>query len=237
MPSMNKKLDGPSLMVLRKCLLLKDLDEEQFLSIAAISHQVELGEHESLFLQGEELTSIYLQISGNIKLFRLTPSGNEKIMDLIRPGQTFAEAALFMGGSRYPVNATAVSPSVIVAIDAKGYRKTMASSIKLCMNLLARMSSRLHWMVNEVDRLTLHNATFRLIDFLLNQVVSENGASEEIHLDVPKHVIASRLSMKPETLSRTLKQLVQKKLIAVHDSHVELLDIEEMRNLISLECE
>ena len=224
-------------MALRKCLLLKDLDEEQFLSIAAISHQVELGEHQALFLQGEELTSIYLQISGNIKLFRLTPSGNEKIMDLIRPGQTFAEAALFMGGSRYPVNATAVSPSVIVAIDAKGYRQIMASSIKLCMNLLARMSSRLHWMVNEVDRLTLHNATFRLIDFLLNQVVSENGACEEIHLDVPKHVIASRLSMKPETLSRTLKQLVQKKLIAVHDSHVELLDIEEMRNLISLECE
>ena len=234
---MNKKLDGPSLAALRKCLLLKDLDQEQFLSVAAISHQVKLGEHEALFLQGDELTSIYLLISGNMKLFRLTPSGNEKIMDLIRPGQTFAEAALFLGGSRYPVNATAVSPSVVVAIDAKGYMQTMESSIKLCMNLLARMSSRLHWMVNEVDRLTLHNATFRLIDFLLNQVVSKDGTSGQIHLDVPKHVIASRLSMKPETLSRTLKQLVQRKLIAVHDSHVELLDVEEMRNLISLECE
>ncbi len=237
MPSMNKKLDGPSLTALRKCLLLKDLDQEQFLSIAAISHQVELGEHESLFLQGEELSSIYLLISGNMKLFRLTPSGNEKIMDLIRPGQTFAEAALFLGGSRYPVNATAVSAAVVVAIDARGYKQTMESSIKLCMNLLARMSARLHWMVNEVDRLTLHNATFRLIDFLLNQVVSEGGASGQIHLDVPKHVIASRLSMKPETLSRTLKQLVQRKLIAVHDSHVELLEVEEMRNLISLESE
>ncbi|MEN8214692.1 MAG: Crp/Fnr family transcriptional regulator [Pseudomonadota bacterium] len=234
---MNKKLDELSLMALRRCLLLKDLEQEQFLSIAAISHLVELGEHESLFLQGDELSSIYLLISGNIKLFRLTPSGNEKIIDLIRPGQTFAEAALFMGGSRYPVNATAVSSSVVVAIDARGYKQTMESSVKLCMNLLARMSSRLHWMVNEVDRLTLHNATFRLIDFLLNQVVSEESSSEEIHLDVPKHVIASRLSMKPETLSRTLKQLVQRKLIRVHDSHVELLDVKELRDLIQLECQ
>lgn len=234
---MTSKLDGDNLAALRRCMLLEDLDEEQFLAIARISRLVELREHESLFLQGDELSAIYLLVSGNVKLFRLTASGNEKIIDLISPGQTFAEAVLFLGGACYPVNATAVSASVVIAIDAQGYRQTMESSVKLCMNLLARMSARLHWMVNEVDRLTLHNATFRLVDFLLAQTLSGGVDNEKIHLDVPKHMIASRLSMKPETLSRTLKQLVQRGLIAVHDSHVVLLDVDEMRKLISLECE
>ncbi len=220
---------------MRRCVLLQPLETEQFDAIVKTSHAMQLAENSILFQQGAELTDIYFVISGGIKLQRLAPSGDEKVIEIIRPGQTFAEAVLFMGGSRYPVSAVAVSPTVVISIQAETYLKHLNDSNGLCLNLLGRLSQKLHWMVNEVDRLTLHNATFRLVDYLLNHISENENGRIDINLAAPKNVIASRLSIKPETLSRTLKDLSTQGLIKLDGSQIELLDIDSLRKLISLE--
>jgi CRP-like cAMP-binding protein len=88
--------------------------------------------------------------------------------------------------------------------------------------------------VDEVDRLTLHNATFRLAFFLL-ETHQHPDYCNIISLDVPKHVIASRLSVRPETLSRILKSLIDQGLIAVHDHKIELVNIEGLKAMLSID--
>ena len=229
------KLNEFIVNTMRQCVLLQPLEAEPFDQIVQTSHAIQLSENSLLFEQGAALTDIYLLISGGIKLLRLAPSGDEKVIEIIRPGQTFAEAVLFLGGSRYPVSAVSVSPSVVVAINADTYLKLLNESSTLCKNLLANLSQRLHWMVNEVDRLTLHNATFRLVDYLLSHISADNNDRTGVSLVAPKHVIASRLSIKPETLSRTLKDLSKQGLINLDGPQIELVDIEKLRQLISLE--
>jgi CRP-like cAMP-binding protein len=96
------------------------------------------------------------------------------------------------------------------------------------------MSQRMHWLLNEVDRLTLHNATFRLVAYLLDLQAGNEG-DPLIHFDVPKHVIASRLSVKPETLSRILKQLSDRELIRVQENNIELLDPDALQEIARIE--
>jgi len=220
---------------MRRCVLLQPLEDDDFDTITQTSHAKQLSENSILFEQGAELTDIYLLISGGIKLQRLAPNGDEKVIEIIRPGQTFAEAVLFLGGSRYPVSALTVTPSIVVAINAETYLKLLNTSNHLCRNLLGKLSQRLHWMVNEVDRLTLHNATFRLVDYLLSHISEEQQDRTGVTLVAPKHVIASRLSIKPETLSRTLKELSTQGLIKLEGTQIELIDVEKLRQLISLE--
>lgn len=220
---------------MRQCLLLQPLDASEFAQVVETAKLCSLDESDILFEQGGELSAIYLLISGGIKLQRLAPNGEEKVFEIIRPGQTFAEAVLFSGGLRFPVSAVALAQSVVVAIHAKTYLKLVKNSTVLSMNLLAKLSQRLHWMVNEVDRLTLHNATFRLVDYLLSHIPHDKNESTGISLTAPKHVIASRLSIKPETLSRTFKELSKRGLINSSGSEIELLDIEKLRELITLE--
>lgn len=220
---------------LRQCVLLQSLETDHFDEIVQKSHGIQLSENSTLFEQGAKLTNIYFLISGSIKLQRLAPSGDEKVIEIIRPGQTFAEAVLFLGGGQYPVSAIAVSPSIVVGIHAATYLKLLNASNALCLNLLGNLSQKLHWMVNEVDRLTLHNATFRLVDYLLSHISTEDSERTGVSLAAPKHVIASRLSIKPETLSRTLKTLSKQGLINLDGSQIELVDIEKLRQLISLE--
>jgi len=221
--------------MMRQCMLLQALEAEQFEAVVKTSNAIQLAENSVLFQQGGELTDIYLVISGGIKLQRLAPSGDEKVIEIIRPGQTFAEAVLFLGGSRYPVSAVALSPTIVVSIQAETYLKHLNDSNGLCLSLLGKLSQKLHWMVNEVDRLTLHNATFRLVDYLLNHISDNDKGRVDINLAAPKNVIASRLSIKPETLSRTLKDLSTQGLIKLDGSQIELLDIDSLRKLISLE--
>lgn len=51
---------------------------------------------------------------------------------------------------------------------------------------------------------------------------------------MPKHVIASRLSVKPETLSRTFKRLVEDDYISMEEKYIAIKDVQVFRDLIAL---
>lgn len=230
----NIELDEQMISMLRNCVLLQALDTADFDNIILNTQAKKLTEDSFLFEQGGPLTDVFLLISGSIKLQRFAPSGDEKVFEIISPNQTFAEAVMFSGGARYPVSAVAVSTSVVVAIHAESYLKLLKSSSHLCLNLMAKLSQRLHWMVNEVDRLTLHNATFRLVCYLLSHLSENENDRREVTLSVPKHVVASRLSITPETLSRSLKELSNQGLINFDGPQIDLVDVEKLRELISI---
>lgn len=239
---MNKKkserisLDQAILDTMAECTLLQPLNSEQFELVVQTARATRLPKSNALFRQGEPLTDIYLLISGGIKLQRLAPNGDEKVLEIIRPGQTFAEGVLFSGGAKYPVTSIAISDSVVVGIQSKNYLSLLRESNELCIALLGKISQRLHGMVNEVDRLTLHSANYRLVSYLLSHIPDDNNDAAGFSLVAPKHVVASRLSIKPETLSRTLKGLSEQGLIQFKASKIELLDVEKLRQLIKLEA-
>lgn len=221
---------------IRQNTLLKVLDDSQFRELMAASQHYSLAEGEYLFQQGDPVKQLFITISGYVKLYRLTPNGDEKVVDIIHPGSSFAEAAAFMSMPRYPVHATALKPSEIIGIDSQHYLQFLRQSPEMCLNLMGVMSQRMHWLLNEVDRLTLHNATFRLVAYLLDlRAVNIEKNANNINFDVPKHVIASRLSIKPETLSRILKQLSERALIKVQVNTVELLDVEKLQELTRID--
>ncbi len=215
---------------MRKSHLFSAFDEKQFKQILAYTSIKKLEEGKSLFIEGDEFKHIFLLISGNIKLTKIAANGQEKIFNIFNAGESFAEAIMLMGKKTYPISAVALNSVTIVAIDAVHYRKMLSESIDVCFQLMTAMSQRIHWLVNEVNRLSLHDATFRLVTFLLEKKLT---SSNIIHCQVPKNVIASRLSIKPETLSRILKKLSDKKLIKTNNNnYIEILDVEQLKNMI-----
>lgn len=222
---------------MRECVLFKDLDEAQFVRLVACARVHDIDAGATLFEQSQPAHHLYQLTSGQIKLSLLSIDGDEKVIDIISPPQPFAEAVIFGERRRYPVNAVALLPSQAVAIEGRVFLQLLRESVDACFDIMARMSIRLHWLVDEVDRLTLHNATYRVITYLLDEVPENTEISAELCLTAPKNVVASRLSIKPETFSRTLKRLTEKKMIEVSEEYIVLRDIPRMRRLISLETE
>jgi len=214
---------------LRQHLLFASLNDHQYSQVEADACTASLLEGDHLFHQQEPANYFYFLQSGEIKLYRLSPNGEEKVIELIRPGQTFAEAVMFMEIQHYPVHAQAITDCQLIQIKMKTFRKLLDHSPEACMKILARMSQILHGAVQEIDQLTLQNATMRVIQFMLQDVSSDTQIPHVIQWIAPKATLASRLSVRPETFSRILKQLTHEGLIEVHGKNITILNLDALR--------
>ena len=220
---------------LRRAYLFAEMSEPHLQALIQGMQDIHLEAGRGLFRQGQPAERFYFLREGLIKLFRLSPEGDEKIIEIMRPGETFAEAVMFMGAQgRYPVNAEAVNESRVYAFDQKTFLGMLRDSNDATFGLLGAMSRRLHMLVNQIESLTLQNATYRLVAYLLEEIPRDVKTSPEVQLTTPKSVIASRLAIQPETLSRILAKLRQSGLIEVHGNHITVRDVQALRNLVHM---
>lgn len=217
------------LEVLRRSPLFNSLSDQQVEQLQPhISvHSLSTGEH--LFEQGEPADAFYLVLQGQVRLYRLAPSGQEKVVELVNPGQTFAEALMFQDVPSYPLNAQALNDAEVVVIRAKGFLELLSGSVDICFKVMASLSVRLRRLLGEIDALTLQNAGLRVANYLVHLLPEGSCDSEVITLPAAKNIIASRLSIQPETLSRSLHSLSDKGLIEVDGLSIRVLDLEALR--------
>ncbi len=235
---MPKPLTPDDFQIIQQSTLFSALNPVQLQKVKQHSHRYDMKAGQFLFHQGDDCSEFFVLKSGIIKLFRLTLAGNEKVIEIIRPGQSFAEAMMFIGENHpYPIHAVALKNSEVIAIEAKNYRQILSESVEICFNMMGYMSIRMHNLLEEVDRLTLHNATFRIANFLLELQKEQKNKNNMIQLDISKQVVASQLAIKPETFSRILKQLSNKKIISVLENEIFLLDKHQLECIIREEID
>lgn len=217
--------------VLKQGPLLAALTDAQLDRVARRAHRIHLKAGESLFEQGDAADRFYLVVSGQIKLYRLSPNGDEKVVEIVTPGCTFAEALMFLHRPCYPVGAEALTAADLISIDARDFTEMLRESTETCFLLLGDLSQRLRGLLREIDELSLHSATCRIAGYLLEASPEE---SEEFELPVAKQVLASRLSVKPETFSRIIKNLNESGVVTIKHSRVQIHDRPRLREIANV---
>lgn len=134
---------------LRCNYLFAHLGAENLDHVAAHSRLVRLDEGGSLFEQGDPVKAFYLVIAGRIKLYRLSPDGQEKIIEVAVPGQTFAEALMFMSRPQYPVGASALERSQVISIDTREFSEVLRRSVDTCFLVMGELSQRLRGLIGK----------------------------------------------------------------------------------------
>lgn len=216
--------------LLRQSPLFSALDEAQLLQLQPHLGLRRLAQGEHLFAQGDAADAFFLLSEGQLRLYRLAPSGQEKVVEIVNSGETFAEALMFQELPSYPLNAQALLDSELIVIRARGFHQLLAGSVESCFKVMAGMSVRLRKLLGEIDALTLQNAGWRVANYLLQLLPEGDGEGAAlITLPAAKNIVASRLSIQPETLSRSLNTLVQRGLIEVDGPNIRLLDVAALR--------
>ncbi len=215
---------------LRRHYLFNKLSEDELARIGEHAQIIDLEAGENLFFQDTEAEYFYQVHSGQIKLSRLNPDGNEKVIEILSPDETFAEAVMFMNIRRYPVTATAVTPSTVYAFRSQVFLDIVRNNNDLCLRLLGDMAMRLRSRMHEIEQLTMKNATYRVVRYFVHELERAGKESGELELSVQKQLLASRLSIKPETLSRILAALRDQGLIQSQGKKIVILDPEALRN-------
>lgn len=184
----------------------------------------QLAAEEILFSHDDPATHFYLVHEGRIKLSRIAPSGHEKVVNVIGEGACFAEAVMFMEQESYPVTAQALTAATVLGINCDTYKAILSSNYDAAFRLINDLSNRLQKMLNEIETLSVQNATHRVAHYFLEQIGSQDERVATVELDTSKSLLASRLSVEPETLSRIFAKLTSSGAIEVKGRLITVKD-------------
>lgn len=181
---------------------------------------------DTVFRAQEACDAFFVIIVGQVKLYSLAASGQEKVIEILGPGQSFAEALVFLDLAHI-VNAQALADSLLLSVAKPTVFEEVRRDPTFALHMLAGVSRRLHALVHDVESYALQTGTQRLIGYLLRDVALDEAApnATTITLPVSKAVIASRLSLTPEYFSRVLHELEAAQLISVEGRDIRILDV------------
>ncbi|MFV1997603.1 MAG: Crp/Fnr family transcriptional regulator [Acidiferrobacterales bacterium] len=215
---------------LQHSYLFAGMDDDQLRRVVDSSSVVTLDDGQQLFSRNDPAKHFFQVKSGQLKLFRLSNNGVEKVVHVFGPGSTFAEAIMFREHHAYPVTAEALEKSEVIAFEAEVFVEILRESADTCFRVMSDMSMRLKARLEDIDALSLQNATLRLVNYLLQLLPEDVDEPSDLRLTLPKSVVASRLSIQPESFSRILHGLVKLGLIDVDGPDIHINDLQGLRS-------
>ncbi len=183
----------------------------------------------ALFHQGEPALTFFIIVDGWVKLYRVTPAGDEAVLNVLTRGESLAEAVAFTSG-RYPATACAVTRARVLMIPADHVVNCIRKMPDIAIAMIASTSRHLHGMVQRIEQLTAQSATQRVADFLASLTPCTRGPCT-IMLPYDKALIAGKLGLKPESLSRVFAKL-RPVGVDVRASDVAVYEMAQLRALV-----
>lgn len=199
------------------------IDDVKRIAASAKVRRFDKGEH--LFEQGDEAGHFFAVLSGWVKVYRSTSQGEQAVLGVFGPGETFAEAAMF-AGRRYPSTGETIEECRLCVFERDTFEAHIAANPLIGLGMLGAISHHLDHMTLQVEQLKTRNAEQRLVDFLVGLCKADSGPCR-ITLPYEKSLLAARLGMRPESLSRNLAHLAG---FGVHVDG-EVVDIDNVEEL------
>ncbi|GBG03045.1 regulatory protein [Azospira sp. I13] len=233
LPPENGTPDPRIIAQLRETGLFAELEAPDLERLARGVREVEAGRGDILFHKGDPCRGFHLLLAGQVKLAFNSTQGNEKVVELIHPGQTFGEAVMFME-KPYPLFAQALARSRLLHISKLVLFQEMDQDPLLCRKMIGSLSRRLHHRVVDVEAYSLQSGWERIVGFLLRGAEAPEAGSDcprqaVVRLPSSKGNIASRLNLTQEHFSRILHDLAGRGLVLVDGRTIHIPDVEQLR--------
>jgi len=215
----------------RNLPLFRDLGECELeaIGVAAVEQRVAAGT--VLYRRDDPCDGFHIIVIGRVKLALLATAGAEKVVEILGPGESFGEAAMFLG-RRHTLCAEALADSLLLFIRSGAMLDAIERNPVLARRMLQEMSQRLYYLVADIEAYTMKNATERVTGYLLAALPDDLGPERpaDIQLAASKSVLASRLNITREHFSRILHELSQSGLIRVNGRKIRILDQARLRD-------
>jgi CRP/FNR family transcriptional regulator len=179
-----------------------------------------------VFLQGDPADWVFLLCRGKVRVFLTDPSGRERTLRIILPGEPFGEAAAFLD-SGYPASSAALEPSLALRFGTSSLAGLVRENPNLALAAIGVLASRLKEMTALLGS-GLKEVEPRLAAFLL-ELPSEAG---RVWLPAKKAELARHLGTTPESLSRALGRLKAQGLVREDERyHISILDRDRLEGI------
>lgn len=217
------------LQFVRKSPLFAQLTDHAFQPIGRSIRFLDVERGTGLFSQDEPADLFYIVVEGWVRVFRTTSAGTEAVIGIFTRGQSFAEIAA-LAGDTYPANAETVSAAKLAAIPIQPIRDAISRDPAVAMAMLASVSRHVRRLVDEIEQMKGLSGAQRVIEFIV-QLSPEDSGPSRIHLPYEKTIIARKVGMKAESLSRIFKTL-RKHGVTIENNMAIVADVAALRRAL-----
>lgn len=225
MSNINDKCADCDRMCINKLTVISGLDESRRRQImdSAVRKRHRKGSY--LFREGDECDGIYLLHTGKIKLCTYDSEGREEIVGIFWAGEIIWEGIL-IDGSTYPYDAVCLDTTDCCKLPRSEIESVMEDP-HVALKIIRLLSQKLHAANERVLLLATDKPRSRIAGFLLRQ--SKYSESDTIVMRLED--ISASLHLRPETVSRKIRELERDKLIAkTGQSSIKILDFQGLRD-------
>ena len=213
--------------------LLGGLPREDTRGMASIARIRTFKKKTQIFKEGDKADSFYFVLAGKVKIYRISYHGKEQLLHFILPGESFAEAAMFAGGT-YPANATAMEKTECIYFPREAFLGIVHSNPELAMKLLGSLSRFCRRFIDLLEDLSHRSVSSRLAAYVIACAPNERiKPGQTVNLGITRGELASRLGTVGETLSRTLKKFKDDGVIKTNKRDVIILKPDALKKLVT----
>lgn len=184
-----------------------------------------------IFMEGEPGEGFHYIKSGKVKITQMAPDGREHIINILGPGEVFAEVLLFNRGP-YPATAVAIEDSVIGIIKNNDLEKVVTENSRIALHIIRVMSKKLIHAQMKIRTLALSDTVSRTAQVLVRlsrQYGQPVTGGVQIAIDMTRQDLANLVGTTRETVSRVLSSLKKDKVIDFAEHQIIILDEKSLR--------
>ena len=214
---------NPCARVARGLALFRGVSERRVGAATRAARLVPLRSGDALVRRGAPLPGVCALVSGSLKLSVSARPRDERVLGLVAAGESFGEAAALCAAPA-SFDAVVVTDAQVLAIPVDAIQNLLRRDTAFARNLLDRLAGEILRLLAGIEAGMLQRAPQRLASYLCTLAGSGGAGPRRVSLPVSKTVVAGMLGVKKETLSRLLRDLSERHVIAVSRREITILD-------------
>lgn len=182
---------------------------------------------EIIYRQGDACDGFHVIVYGRIKMSLMSWNGADKPLQLMEAGCCFGDITMF-NQQPYFMDVQALEDCALLYIPRKAIVELIERDSQFAMRMLGSLSSRVRGLIDDIESFSLQPPAARLVTYLLRLLPENCAKSARVDLSISKQVVAARLNLAPETLSRHFKELSDMGLVTVKGRTVLVHDVDKL---------
>ncbi len=218
---------------LKQITLFAQLDEPDLVTLSQELVLREYAKGEIIFRQGDPSGHLFIVSRGKVRIFRMSPAGNETSINLFSRFDIFGEFAILDGEPR-SATAQAIEACALLAMPGEKFLEYLDQMPKLAMGMIRLLVSKARWTAAYAETIAQYDAAGRLLHLLL--LYCEQFGEEEIpgkryviDLGLNQTDLASLVGARREWVNHLLQQWSKRGILEYGSGRIVILDLPRVK--------
>jgi CRP/FNR family cyclic AMP-dependent transcriptional regulator len=184
---------------------LAPLTQETLRAIATSGIVRQFPKNTVLINEGDLGDSLYIVLTGKVKVFASNEAGKEVVIDFHGPGEYVGEMSL--DGAPRSASVMTIEPTSCAVVSRANFREFVLAHPEFALNLVERLIHRVRRATQNVKSLALSDVYGRLVR-LLTELARDVDGQQVVPERLTQQDIAERVGASRDMISRLMKDLV-----------------------------